>query len=96
MSTELTEPVEHTKIVYFQKVDQILMNMASDQVEYTIGDYENEADLVPLQSAHYIEKFSEMTAGPAKDDFKDVLGNIRALARSEGQLGDGTDTDPIG
>ena len=71
------------------------MNMADGTITYHIGDYNTEVQVNALKSNAYTELFSAVPAGQIKEDFRDVLNNIRAMARNKGQLGDGTDTDPF-
>lgn len=95
MSTDLDVPVENSVTVTEQRVNTIIMNMADGTIVYHIDDYNTTVQVNALESNVYTELFSAIPAGPVKEDFRDVLNNIRALARNKGQLGDGTDTDPF-
>lgn len=96
MATALDTPVIYTKTVSTQKIDQIIMNIKQGQVEVHIGDYINPEDVDPYRVDYFIEEFTNIAEGQAKDDFRDVLVNVCAFARAKGKLGDGIDTDEIG
>ena len=95
MATELDTPIIYTKTVTTQKIDQIIMNIKAGQIEIHIGDYINPEDDNPYKVDYFIEEFIYIPEGTIKEDFRDVLVNVRAFARTRGKLGEGVDTDEI-
>lgn len=95
MATELDTPIVHTKTANQQRIDSILMNLKDGEIYVTIGEYEDQTSVEPMITDNFTQLFADMPAGAAKDDFRAVVDNVRAYARSIGMLGEGTDTDPI-
>lgn len=107
MSTELDVPLEETNIATIQDITKIHLLIEYGQLEYYIET--RAADGEPIidpagntyipkgeifATDNYQLKFSDAPS-IVKDHLRAVLKDVRAHARNNGYLGEGTDSDPI-
>lgn len=107
MSTELQEPIVREDIATIQDIIRIHLVIEHGQLEYRIetraedgapttdpegNPYTPKGEVFATNTYHL--NFSD--APPAvKDHLRAVLDDVRNHARTNGYLGEGTDTDPI-
>jgi hypothetical protein len=95
MATELTTPIDYTKTVTTQKIDRVVINVKERTVQIYVGSYLNETDPDPYRVQNIIVPFDDIPEGTVKEDFRDVVRNVRTFARNQGILGEGIDTDEL-
>lgn len=96
MSTQLDTQIVYTDSITVQKIDRVVLDLEKSKIEVFVADYRN-SDIggLPYAVNSFSTSFSEVPEGAVKDNFRDVVNDVRVFARSKGLLGAGTDTNEI-